>query len=115
MEENIMLPLKDFLQKYGFDESNLTTKEKLKILKQIYLTNDVASDWEELKYSKMTSEGENNIKELESQFITKMDNLDIEKCNIQRYIGFVKTIQKEERRVKRKENLQKLLKPKTRD
>ncbi len=108
MEENVMLSLEEFLQKYGFNASSLTTKEKLKVLKQMYFTNGVDRDWEELKYSKI--DVEHKTEEAKTEFVTTIENLEIDRCNILSQIVFIKRFQKEERKLQRKRNVQKVLK-----
>lgn len=107
MENNTMKSLENFLKEYDIDEKSLTDKEKIKVLKNIILHHKVDKDLTDLKYSKMPVE--EKTKETRNEFVNSIDNLDIRIMNATGYILLIKSIQKEERKLKRKQAFCKVL------
>lgn len=105
MEEDTLLSLDIFLEEYGF-EKDLSNKEKIKILKQIIVTVGVGKDLEELRFSN------NKEKEIDKdkEYFNKINNLDLIQMQAQGYIIRIKRLERENRKLKRKQSLQKIMK-----
>lgn len=105
MQDSEIIPLKEFLESYGFDVSILSDKEKIKILKNIYFNASIEKDLEELKFSKKPEpRNDEDIRE----YMSNISNLDVDQRNAQIHILMIKEICKENRKLKRKKSLQKL-------
>lgn len=111
MEENTMLSIDEYLKELGIEIEieNLTDKEKIKFLREVLLRYGVDRDIEELKFSKMSQD--EKTEETRNQYIKKINNLEVEMLNIQRYIGMIRYVQKEKRKLKMKQTFQKAIKP----
>lgn len=101
-----MIPIEDFFKKYGIETEKLDNKEKLKILKRIIFTIGVEKDLEELSYAK----NKESKTITESEYINNIRNLSLIQFQAQCYIFMIKQIKKEERKLKRKANYQKIIK-----
>ena len=107
MEEKRTQTLDEFLKEYEIDAKSLTDKEKIKVLRNIILHHTVDKDLVELKYSKVPKEA--NTLETRNEFISSINNLDIKMMNATGYILSIKSIQKEKRKLKRKQTFCKVL------
>lgn len=103
MEENVMLPLDEFLKEHGFEEETLNDKEKLKVLKGIILAARVEQDLEEMRYTK------NKEQYSQKEYFNNIIGLDNVQIQAQYYILMVNKIKKETRKLKRKEKFQKVI------
>lgn len=107
MEEKRTQTLDEFLKEYDIDAESLTDKEKIKVLRNIILHHKVDKDLVDLRYSKVSKEAK--TVETRNEFISSIDNLDIRIMNATGYIILIKSIQKEERKLKRKQAFCKVL------
>ena len=107
MEENGLLPIDEFLKKYDIDSSTLTNKEKLKILKDIKFGYRVDKDYEENNYSKIPEDAK--TQEIKNEYLNTVSNLEYDLINVQWYILMAKYLCREERKLKRKQVLQKVI------
>lgn len=107
MEEKRTQTLDEFLKEYDIDAKSLTDKEKIKVLKNIILHHTVDKDLVELKYSKVPKEAK--TLETRNEFISSINNLDIKMMNATGYILSIRSIQKEKRKLKRKQVIYKVL------
>ena len=107
MEEKRTQTLDEFLKEYEIDAESLTDKEKIKVLRNIILHHTVDKDLVELKYSKVPKEAK--TLETRNEFISNINNLDIKMMNATGYILSIKSIQKEKRKLKRKQTFCKVL------
>lgn len=108
MEENTMMSLEEFFEKYNLDAKVLTDKEQLKALKDIVFYNSVDKELEEMRYSKIPQE--NKTKELTEEHLNRIHNFELNEMNAQKNIILIKVIRKEKRKLKRKESFQKVIK-----
>ena len=79
-------------------------KEKIKVLRNIILHHKVDKDLVDLRYSKVPKEAK--TLETRNEFISSIDNLDIRIMNA---TGYIRSIQKEKRKLKRKQAFCKVL------
>lgn len=107
MKEKRTQTLDEFLKEYDIDAENLTDKEKIKVLRNIILHHKVDKDLVDLRYSKVPKEAK--TRETRNEFINSIDNLDIRIMNATGYILSIKSIQKEQRKLKRKQLFCKVL------
>jgi len=109
MEEDTMLPLEEFLKEYDINVEGLelTSKEKLEMVKKVIFKLRVDRDWEDLVYSKKPQD-EKNV-DTRNEYVNKINNLDIRIMNATGYGLMLKAIIKEERKLKRKESFQKVM------
>ena len=107
MEEKRTQTLDEFLKEYEIDAESLTDKEKVKVLRNIILHHTVDKDLVELKYSKVPKEAK--TLETRNEFISSINNLDIKMMNATGYILSIRSIQKEKRKLKRKQAFCKVL------
>ena len=103
MEKTQMLSVEEFLKTYGFEQENLNDKEKVKALKQIILSAAVDKDCEEDRYTK------NIDSQTRNEYVSKIHNLTLLQMQAQHHIFKIKRIQKEQRRLKRKEGFEKVI------
>ena len=103
MNEITDLKVDNFLKENGFDSENLTLKQKKRILKNILFINDVDRDYLDLKHE------HNPNSESRDEYVTKVQNLDIKKIEIIGNMLIVTKLQKENRKLKRKETFQKVM------
>lgn len=100
MEEKREETLDEFLESNGFQPNKLTTQEKYKILKEIYDRIGVDLDFEAMKRTrKMISADE---------YLSKIQNLLVYKCNIQGYLYELSRAKKVEQKQKIKSLFSKL-------
>lgn len=107
MEEKRTQTLDEFLKEYEIDAESLTDKEKVKVLRNIILHHKVDKDLVDLRYSKVPKESK--TLETRNEFISSIDNLDIRIMNATGYILSIRSIQKEKRKLKRKQAFCKVL------
>lgn len=99
------IELETLLKNYGFESSNLTEKEKLKLLRDIIFKIKLEKDYEEIRFSKLPEpKAENDI----SEYISKINNLEFEQKNALIHILNIKKMYKENRKLDRKKKFQKL-------
>lgn len=109
MEENTVLPLEIFLKEYGINIEGLelTNKEKLEIVKNIFVKLKTDRDWEDYKHSQKTAE--EKTEKVKNEYVNNINNLDIKIMNTIHYRIMLKVLIKEERKLKRKQSFQKVL------
>ena len=107
MEEKRTQTLDEFLKEYDIDAKSLTDKEKIKVLRNIILPHTVDKDLVALKYSKVPKAA--TTLETRNDFISSINNLDIKMMNATGYILSIRSIQKEKRKLKRKQAFYKVL------
>ena len=109
MEDNVMLTLEEYLKEYdiNIEEMELTNKEKLEIVKNLFIKLKADRDWEDYKHSQKTEE--EKTEEEKQEYVNKISNLDVRIINANYYRIVLKAIIKEERKLKRKQVLQKVI------
>jgi len=84
----------------------LNLSEKLQLLRKIISHHKVDKDLEDLKFSKTPAE--EKTPEVKSEFVSRINNLDVRIINAVGYIAQINAIQKAERKLKRKKTFQKI-------
>ena len=108
MDELNKVNLDEFLKQYGFDESdNLTDKQKLNVLKRIIFNNDVEHDLVEMRFASISEDAKTT--EVIENFVKEIGNLDLENIQVKGYIYTLKQEIHDKRKLKRKEDFQKVL------
>jgi len=100
------MTVEEFLRTYEIETDGLNYKSKRQLLKMIISHHKVDKDLEDLKYSKIPSE--EKTPESRTEFVTRINNLDIKIINAVGYIAQINAIQKEERKLKRQNTLKKI-------
>ena len=104
IDENVLrrkVTLEEFFEENDIEYKNLTEKDKLKLLKRIVSTCKVDKDFLEQQYAdkkKITSE----------EFIKELQNIELRQVQAQSLIFRIYDLQKEYKKEKREETLQKI-------
>ena len=96
MEQEFEKNLENYLKNKGVKEIPSSNKEKLKLLKNIYYNSKVEIDIADLRHTKEVEQGIHD-----SNYISTIQNLELDSYNSLFYISCVSNLVREEKRMAR--------------